>query len=160
MLSNLKRHKTDNDIESIRERILKENDDKSVKEYNGKYYIAAGNHRFCQAKFLGIVKVHCNVSKYEFNNQDFSLYMTLINNDFTCTYSDGIFRDIKLGDICIHVRAKDDISQLISAYKTMQIRIFDKIRFRKKTPITNFLFNGDKESYRALKYAIMALKRG
>lgn len=72
MLSNLKRHKTDCDVELIRQIILRENNDKSVCQYNDNYYITEGNHRFCQAKFLGISKVYCSVSKYKFNHQDFS----------------------------------------------------------------------------------------
>lgn len=156
MLSNLKRHKTDNDIESIREIILKKDDGKSVNEYNGKYYIAEGNHRFCQAKFLKIPKVYCWVSKYKFNSQDFGIYEELINNNFTCTYFNGFFRDVKLGDIWIHVEDRSDISKLISAYKAIKINFFDRFFFEGKMPKKIFRFKDDKDSHNDLKYAIMA----
>lgn len=159
MLSNLKRHKTDCDVELIRQIILRENDDKSVCQYNDNYYITEGNHRFCQAKFLGISKVYCSVSKYKFNHQDFSLYKELINNNFTCTYSGGIFRDIKLGDICIYVNSKEDIYRLISAYQKMRIGFFDKIAFSRKAPVSFFRFNDDKDSYNALKHSILLQKK-
>lgn len=156
MLSNLKRYKTDNDIDFVKAIILRTDDDKSVHEYNGEYYIVAGNHRFCQAKFLGIPKVYCSVSKYKFNYQDFGVYKELIKNNFTCTYSDGIFRDIKLGDICIHIHDKNDISKLISAYKAIKVNFFDKFFFGRKISINYFWFNDDKDSYNALKYAIVS----
>lgn len=158
MLSNLKHYKTDNDINFVKAIILRKDDDKSVHEYNGKYYIVAGNHRFCQAKFLGISKVYCSVSKYKFNHQDFSLYKELINNNFTCTYSGGIFRDIKLGNICIYVNSKEDIYRLISAYQKMRISFFDKIAFSRKAPVSFFRFNDDKDSYNALKHSIFLQK--
>ena len=160
MLTNLKRHVTDNNVELVKQAILRKDDGKSVDEYSGKYYICEGNHRLCQAKFLGIPKVYCMVTKYKFNHQDFSLYQELINNNFTCTYSGGFFRDIKLGDVCIYVESKEDIHGLISAYRTIRINFYDKMVFLRREPISFFRFNGDKDSYNALKHSIILQKKG
>lgn len=156
MLSNLKRHKNDDDIEFITKIILRKNDDKSVCQYNDNYYITEGNHRFCQAKFLNIEKVHCCVSKYKFNHQDYNLYKELTDNNFTCNYSYGEFKDIQLDNTYIYLSSKEDIPKLISAYKTMRISLFDRIVLRKQTPVLFFSFKDDEDSYDVLKQIIFS----
>ena len=155
MLSNLKKH-NDDDVEFIKKMILSEKESKSVCQYNDNYYITEGNHRFCQAKFLNIEKIHCCVSKYKFNHQDYNLYKELTDNNFTCNYSEGEFKDIQLGNTYIYLNSKEDIPKLISAYKAMKISLFDRIVLRKQEPVVFLCFKDDEASYDVLKQVIFS----
>lgn len=163
MLSNLKRHKDDTDIEYITSIIQKMYDDKSVVEYDGKYYISGGNHRLCQAKFLEIKKVHCYVTRYRFNHEDFNLHNQLLANGFKCKYKYGNFRNIYLGDINIHVRVKTDIAIMIKMYRSIQVNKIDlfialwniKIGIR---PSLVICFENNDLVYKNLRLAVVELE--
>lgn len=58
-----------------------------VAEYAGKYYILDGNHRICYAKFLGIERLTCNVSKYRLNGTDKNLCKDLSLCGFSYEYN-------------------------------------------------------------------------
>lgn len=155
MLSHLKRHKTEDNIEQIKNIILRKNDDKLVCEYNNRYYIVEGNHRLCQAKFLNLEKVYCGVIRYKFNYEDFNLYQELINNNFTCDYSDGDFRNIRFGATFISTKTKKEIEILINVCKTMRVSRIEKFFLSFKPLIKHLNFKGSEEDVKALKSIII-----
>lgn len=67
MLMSLERHKNDFDVENVKEAIL---DTKcfepiQLSKYGSIYFIdGGGNHRVCQAKFLGLETVPCEVTEF------------------------------------------------------------------------------------------------
>lgn len=163
MLSSLKRHKDDFNVERIIQTIQREHDGKSVAEYEGKYYILEGNHRLCQAKFLELEEVHCSVSKYQFNHADFDLYQMLLNNGFTCSYQKGVFSNIQLHDLHINVKSKEYIELLISEYKSIHISKFKMFIFHLlyKVNCDEFqylYFSGDEKSRKNLKMELIHLE--
>lgn len=168
MLCSLKRHRQDYNTELIKQIILLKNDDKSVKEYNGKYYITEGNHRCCQAKFLAIEKIYCIVEKYKFNHLDYNIYNELVSNNFSCNYSSGNFKDIKIGDTNIYVQSTEDVIKLIETYKSIRIRKSDRLSFLLKNifssnnkhlkPVRFLHIHGNKNFHHALKKVMILMQ--
>lgn len=67
MIMNLERHKVDTDIEAVRAAILDTGYFESIQlsKFGDIYFIdGGGNHRVCQAKFLGLETVPCEVTEY------------------------------------------------------------------------------------------------
>lgn len=69
MMMNLERHKNDFDVEAVKEAILNTKcfEPIHLRKYGSLYFIdGGGNHRVCQAKFLGMESVPCVVTEYVF----------------------------------------------------------------------------------------------
>lgn len=69
MMMNLERHKNDFDVEAVKEAILNTKcfEPIHLRKYGSIYFIdGGGNHRVCQAKFLGMDMVPCEVTEYVF----------------------------------------------------------------------------------------------
>lgn len=67
MMMNLDRHKTDYDVEAVRAAILNTEvfEPIHLSKYGDLYFInGGGNHRVCQAKFLGMETVPCEVTEF------------------------------------------------------------------------------------------------
>lgn len=67
MMMNLERHKNDFDIEKVKEAILNTQcfEPIHLSKYGDIYFInGGGNHRVCQAKFLELETVSCEVTEY------------------------------------------------------------------------------------------------
>ena len=67
MMMSLERHKTDTDIEAVRAAILDTSffEPIQLSKFGDLYFIdGGGNHRVCQAKFLGLEMVPCEVTEY------------------------------------------------------------------------------------------------
>lgn len=67
MIMNLERHKVDTDIEAVRAAILDTGcfEPIQLSKFGDMYFIdGGGNHRVCQAKFLGLETVPCEVTEY------------------------------------------------------------------------------------------------
>ncbi len=71
MMMNLERHKNDFDAEKVKEAILNTQcfEPIHLSKYGDIYFInGGGNHRVCQAKFLGIETVPCEVTEFVMDN--------------------------------------------------------------------------------------------
>lgn len=69
MMMSLERHKEDHDVEAVRAAIFNTNcfEPIQLSKYDDIYFIdGGGNHRVCQAKFLGMDMVPCEVTEYVF----------------------------------------------------------------------------------------------
>lgn len=67
MMMSLQRHKNDFDVEKVKEAILNTQcfEPIHLSKYGDIYFInGGGNHRVCQAKFLGIETVQCQVTEF------------------------------------------------------------------------------------------------
>lgn len=67
MLMSLERHKNDFDVEKVKEAILNAQcfEPIQLSKFGSIYFIdGGGNHRVCQAKFLGLETVPCEVTEY------------------------------------------------------------------------------------------------
>ena len=67
MMMNLSRHKNDFDVERVKEAIYNTKcfEPIHLQKYGRIYFIAGGgNHRVCQAKFLGLETEPCEVTEY------------------------------------------------------------------------------------------------
>lgn len=67
MIMNLERHKVDTDIEAVRAAILDTGCFEPIRlsRFGDMYFIdGGGNHRVCQAKFLGLETVPCEVTEW------------------------------------------------------------------------------------------------
>lgn len=67
MLMSLERHKNDFDIDKVKEAILDTKCFEPIQlgKFGSIYFIdGGGNHRICQAKFLGLETVPCEVTEY------------------------------------------------------------------------------------------------
>lgn len=67
MMMSLDRHKNDFDVEKVKEAILNTQcfEPIHLSKYGDIYFInGGGNHRVCQAKFLGIDTVQCEVTEF------------------------------------------------------------------------------------------------
>ena len=67
MLMSLERHKNDFDMEKVKEAILNTQcfEPIQLSKFGSIYFIdGGGNHRVCQAKFLGLETVPCEVTEY------------------------------------------------------------------------------------------------
>ena len=67
MMMNLERHKDDFDVEKVKEAIFntKSFEPIHLSKYGDLYFInGGGNHRVCQAKFLGFETVPCEVTEF------------------------------------------------------------------------------------------------
>lgn len=67
MLMSLERHKNDFDVEKVKEAILNTQcfEPIQLSKFGSIYFIdGGGNHRVCQAKFLGLETVPCEVTEY------------------------------------------------------------------------------------------------
>ena len=68
MMMNLERHKEDTDVDAVRAAILNTNcfEPIQLSKFGDLYFVdGGGNHRVCQAKFLGIEEVPCEVSEWK-----------------------------------------------------------------------------------------------
>lgn len=67
MMMNLERHKTDFDVKKVKEAIFNAKcfEPIHLSKYGDIYFInGGGNHRVCQAKFLGVETVPCEVTEF------------------------------------------------------------------------------------------------
>ena len=67
MLMSLERHKNDFDVEKVKEAILNTQcfEPIQLSKFGSIYFIdGGGNHRVCQAKFLGLETVPCEVTEF------------------------------------------------------------------------------------------------
>lgn len=67
MLTSLERHKNDFDVETVKEAILNTKGFEPIQlcKFGSIYFIdGGGNHRVCQAKFLELETVPCEVTEY------------------------------------------------------------------------------------------------
>lgn len=67
MLMSLERHKNDFDVEKVKEAILNTQcfEPIQLSKFGPTYFIdGGGNHRVCQARFLGLETVPCEVTEY------------------------------------------------------------------------------------------------
>ena len=67
MLMSLERHKNDFDVERVKEAILNTQcfEPIQLSKFGPTYFIdGGGNHRVCQARFLGLETVPCEVTEY------------------------------------------------------------------------------------------------
>lgn len=67
MMMSLERHKNDIDMEKVKEAILNTKCFEPIRlsKFGSLYFIdGGGNHRVCQAKFLGLETVPCEVTEY------------------------------------------------------------------------------------------------
>lgn len=67
MLMSLERHKNDYDVEKVKEAIFNTQcfEPIQLSKFGSSYFIdGGGNHRFCQARFLGLDTVPCEVTEY------------------------------------------------------------------------------------------------
>ena len=67
MMMNLTRHKNDFDVEKVKASINNANAFNKIHlcKYENMYFVDGdGNHRVCQAKFLGVEMVPCEVTEY------------------------------------------------------------------------------------------------
>lgn len=67
MMMKLQRHRNDFDVEKVKEAILNTHcfEPIQLSKYGDIYFInGGGNHRVCQAKFLGIEAVPCEVTEF------------------------------------------------------------------------------------------------
>jgi len=67
MMMNLARHKDDFDVDKVKASIYNTNcfEPIHLRKYEEFYFIdGGGNHRVCQARFLGLDKVPCEVTEY------------------------------------------------------------------------------------------------
>lgn len=67
MMMNLERHKDDFDVEKVKEAIFNTQcfEPIQLSKFGSSYFIdGGGNHRVCQARFLGLDTVPCEVTEY------------------------------------------------------------------------------------------------
>ena len=67
MMMSLERHKSDFDVEAVKSAILNTQcfEPIHLRKYGSFYFIdGGGNHRVCQAKFLGLETIPCEVTEY------------------------------------------------------------------------------------------------
>lgn len=124
MMMSLERHKEDHDVEAVRAAIFNTNcfEPIQLSKYDDIYFIdGGGNHRVCQAKFLGLETVPCEVTAWRmtiipdlyveetvFTPKNLGPDCDLIAHYMGCFYEDYMRPALEIGDfteaISLYVR--------------------------------------------------------
>lgn len=131
MLNNLHRPKNENrdwlkwfiTTEEISEK-------KTLHKYGEDYYICAGNHRCCYAKFLGLNSIACNIIEHTFDDEVFDLVSRLESLNLLPEVHnyDRNNWTVHIGEMVIRVNNISNVHNFIDMYTSIKMNYWNLVR--------------------------------